>query len=111
GGEFGAIGNTMGTGGLASVACPELRGGAMNASFTADAKANATLRAFVQASGDLAEVAAKVEADVYEACRRMGGDLGVPADQMQPHGDQNKVGAACGAVSARMDAILHAGAQ
>jgi hypothetical protein len=98
--------------GLDRAECPELGGGAMNASFSAEAKANATIRAFVQASGDLLAVSQQAEAEVTNACLRMGADLGVPPDQMQPR-DQSagaRVNAACGAVDARIAAILQQGA-
>ena len=110
GGEFGGLGGGSALGGMVgNIACPELQGGAMNANFDADAKANATLRAFVSASGDLARVAASVEAEVSAACEAMGRDLGVPADQMAPHGSENRVAAACNAVQVRMDTILKTG--
>jgi modification target Cys-rich repeat protein len=100
---------------LASVietsACPELAGGAMSASFDANARANATIRAFVQAAGDFARVAAEAEAQVGAACQRMGADLGLAAEQMEPHGDQSRTAAACNAFAARMDAILAQGAR
>src|SRR5439155_2247283 len=106
-GELGgdATGNALG-----NLACPELRGGAENANFEADARANATIRAFVTASGDLAAVAAAAENEVGAACERMGRDLGVPPEQMMPQQDQGRVAAACNAVAVRMDAIVRAGA-
>ena len=91
--------------------CPELKGGAASASFTEDQKANLTLRAFVEASGDLAAVAAKVEAEVSEACIAMGHDLGLSDGDMKPmDGEGGKASGACTAVSAKIDAILKAGA-
>lgn len=95
----------LGGGGLDGLACPELRGGALGASFTSDAKANATLRAFVQASGDLSTLSAKVEAEVGGACEKMGHDLGLTAAQM---GDDTA--AKCNALNAKIDTILSAGA-
>ncbi len=111
GGEGGLGGLAGGSGGgaLGAITCPELAGGAMNANFEADAKANGTIRAFVTASGDLANVAAKVEGEVGAACERMGHDLGVPPEQMAATDGKNKVSAACNAVSAKIDAILKAG--
>lgn len=97
-------------GAIGTAACPELMGGAMNATFEADARANATIRAFVTASGDLASVATRVEADVFAACERMAADLGVPEDARRPKGDQSKVAASCGAVGARIDGIMKQGA-
>ena len=108
GGELGGLGGAGGTV-LGNLACPELVGGAMNASFDADAKANATMRAFVTAAGDLQSIAARAEVEVGGACERMGRDLGITPAQMAPRQGQNRVAAACAAVSAKMDAILHAG--
>ena len=108
GGEFGGAG--MGAGNaLGNFACPELTGGAMNASFEADARANATIAAFVTASGDLQTIATRAEAEVGAACERMAADLGVPPAQMAPREGESRVAAACNAVSARMDAILKTG--
>ncbi|HEY8042238.1 MAG TPA: hypothetical protein VIF15_20690 [Polyangiaceae bacterium] len=94
---------------LEAAACPELRGGAMGASFTADAKANGTIRAFVQASSDLRDVSAAMEAQVADACMRMGLDLGIPPAQMAPQqGAGGRAQGACAPVSARIDQILRA---
>src|SRR5688572_17209540 len=71
------------TNAMNEMACPELGGGAANASFAADAKANATIRAFVTASGDLATVAARAEEEVGRACQAMARDLGVQAAPRQ----------------------------
>jgi hypothetical protein len=98
-------------GAVETAACPELAGGAMSASFEADARANATIRAFVQAAGDFARVAGEAEAAVGSACQSMGNDLGLTAQQMAPRGNQSGVAAACDAVATRIDAILAQGAQ
>jgi hypothetical protein len=112
----GCAGYAAGTGSplaaaIGDVACPELRSGAMNASFDEDARANATIRAFVTASGDLAETAARVQADVFMACERMANDLGIDDAARRPKNDQDsKVAASCNAVAARIDAIMKQGA-
>ncbi len=95
-----------GAGGL----CPELKGGgAASAHFTDEAEANVTLRAFIEASGDLAALADKVEAEVSSACLGMGHDLGVPDAEMKPKdGAGGKVSGACTPVHAKIDAILKA---
>lgn len=94
---------------LAGTACPELRGGAMNGMFTTDPKANGTIRAFVQASGDLDAVANAMEGQVADACMRMGVDLGLSPVQMQPtQGAGGRAQGACGPVAARIDGILRA---
>jgi hypothetical protein len=96
---------------LGNAACPELRSGAMNTSFDEDARANATIRAFVTASGDLAETAAKVEAEVFMACERMAEDLGIEEAARRPKLEESsKVTASCNAVAARIDAISKKGA-
>jgi hypothetical protein len=100
-------------GGVSTVemaACPELGGGAMSASFDANARANTTIRAFVQAAGDLARVAGQAEAEVGMACENIGADLGVSAAQMAPQRDESRTRAACNAVSQRIDEILAQGA-
>ena len=94
----------LGGGGLDGLACPELRGGALGASFTSSPKANATLRAFVQASGDLSTLSAKIEAEVGGACEKMGQDLGLKPEEMG-----EGTAARCNALNARIDAILRAG--
>lgn len=94
-----------------AAACPELAGGALSASFDANARADTTIRAFVQAAGDLARVAARAEAEVGLACERMGMDLGLSAEQMAAPPNESRVAAACNAVLSRMDAILAQGAQ
>jgi hypothetical protein len=93
-----------------AAACPELTGRALDASFDDDARADATLRAFVQAAGDLARAALRAEAEVRIACEQMGADLGLSAEQLAPTPNDSRVAAACGAVVARMDAILAQGA-
>ncbi len=100
-------------GGVSTVemaACPELGGGAMSASFDANARANTTIRAFVQAAGDLARVAGHAEAEVGVACENIGADLGVTAAQMAARPNESRTAAACNAVSARIDEILAQGA-
>ena len=94
------------TNAMNGMACPELGGGAADASFVADANANATIRAFVTASGDLATIATRAEAEVGRACEAMARDLGV---QAAPRQGENPVAAACNAVSARIDAIMREG--
>ena len=91
--------------------CPELKGGAASAKFTDDAEANVTLRAFVEASGDLAATADQVEAEVATACLAMGHDLGLSdSDMKAKSGEGGKASGACEAVAAKIDAILKAGA-
>lgn len=110
GAGMGGIGQDSLASAVEVAACPELNGGAASASFDADARANTTIRAFVQAAGDLARVAARAEAEVSTACRKMGADLGLSEAQMAPRGEESRVSAACNAVSARIDEILAQGA-
>jgi hypothetical protein len=94
-----------------AAACPELTGSAMNARFDANARADSTIKAFVQAAGDLARAALRAEAEVRVACEQMGSDLGLSVEQLAPTPNESRVVAACDAVLARMDAILAQGAQ
>jgi hypothetical protein len=95
-----------------NLACPELSGGTANASFAAEAKAQATIRAFVQASGDLMHLAVQIEEEVTAACTRIGTDLGLSAADMGAKNNQPgaKADGACTAVAAKIDAILKEGA-
>ena len=91
--------------------CPELKGGAATATFSDDARVNLTLRAFVEAAGDLAATADRVEAEVADACLAMGHDLGLSDSDMSPKsGEGGRAAGACNAVSAKMDVILKGGA-
>ncbi|WP_437836543.1 hypothetical protein [Sorangium sp. So ce1153] len=99
--------------GVGEAVCPELGGpgDVLGASFSADARANAKVRTFVQAAKDMAAVSAAIEAQVADACRRMGADLGIPPAQMAPRDEAGgQASGACGAVSAAIDAILRQGA-
>ena len=98
GGAFGPSTTTNAL--IDDAACPELRGGATSAAFAADASANATIRAFVTASGDLAVAAADAEAAVLQACTNIARDLGagVPAN--------GNVSTVCKVAGARIDSIL-----
>jgi hypothetical protein len=105
-GRFGALG---------AAACPPLMGGGdpLSMNFSANARANAKVRAFVAASKDLIQVSLQMEATAADACQRMGRDLGVPEAEMTAHDDQPgaRARAACNAVGARIDMILRQGIQ
>lgn len=99
-------------GGLGGAACPALKSGdPMQVQFSANAKANAKVKAFVIAARSLVEVSMEMEALATKACANMATDLGVPPQQLQPKSDEPgaSVKAACGALSARIDMILKAG--
>src|SRR6185503_2086772 len=70
-------------GGVGAAVCPELRGpgDVLGASFSGNVRANAKVRAFVQASKDMAAVSAAIEGQVADACRPIGTDLGIPPGQ------------------------------
>jgi hypothetical protein len=98
--------------GLGAAACPELHGAqsALGASFSADARASAKVGAFVQASKDLMNVSLQIEAEATEACQRMGHDLGMAPAELAPRdGGGGRAAGACGAVGARIDAIMRQG--
>jgi hypothetical protein len=101
----GAVGKAAG-----AAACPELSSGnVLGATFTSDAKLNADIKAFVQASADIQRLADNSYAAVTKACAAIGRDLGVPAEQLQ--GDANdKVSKPCAAVGAKIDQIIKANA-
>jgi hypothetical protein len=105
-GRFGALG---------AAACPPLMGSTdpLAVNFSANARANAKVRAFVAASKDLIQVSTQMEAIAADACQRMGRDLGVPDPEMAPRSDEPgaRAKAACGAVGARIDGILRTGIQ
>jgi hypothetical protein len=104
GGKYGPLGAT----------CPALvSGDPLQAHFSANARANAKVRAFVAASQSLVEASVQMEALAAEACRNMGRDLGVSDGAMQPRGDEpgGAAKAACGALAAQIDSILRTGIQ
>lgn len=101
-------------GGLGAAACPALGSGdPMQANFSADVRANAEVRAFVAATKDLMDASIRMEALATQACRAMGKDLGVPDSAMSTDDDAPgaKAKAACGALSAQIDAVFRAGIQ
>ena len=78
---IGAAGcSELGLGGVGGAMCPELKrpGDVLSTQFSANAQASAKIAAFVQASKDMAAVSTAIEAQVADACRRMGADLGIP---------------------------------
>ncbi|MCA9695382.1 MAG: hypothetical protein KC636_37730 [Myxococcales bacterium] len=99
-------------GAVQGAACPELvsGGSALQGNFTADAKANAKIGAFVQATKDLQASVQRAEVELQNACKAMGRDLGVPDAQMQPAaGAGGGPKGACGAVSAKIQSIVQGG--
>jgi hypothetical protein len=105
GGKFGGLG----------ASCPQLGTDAdpLTMSFSANARANAKIRAFVASAKSLVNVSLQMEALATDACLRMGTDLGLTPAQMAPRNDEPgaKTQAACGAVAAQIDAILRQGIQ
>ena len=104
GGKYGPFG----------AACPQISSGdPLQASFSANARANAKVRAFVAAAKDLAELSLQMEAMAAEACTRMARDLAVPDQELAPKSDEpgERAKVACGVLSARIDMILRQGIQ
>ena len=105
GGKYGAL----------AAACPAMTGNAdpMDLRFSANARADVKVRSFVAATRDLVDVSVQMEGEAANACRRMGQDLGLSASDLAARsnepGDAARV--ACGAVAARIDAMLRMGAQ
>lgn len=102
-------------GALGGAACPALMGSGdpMQMNFSANAKANAEVKAFVAATKDLMQVSMQMEAIATTACRNMGRDLGIPDQAMTPKKDEPGAAAkaACGALSVQIDSILRQGIQ
>jgi hypothetical protein len=101
-----------GFGGLDTAACPELGGNAdaLRAQYTANARANAKIRTFVQAAKDLGAVSLQIEAEAADACGRMAMDLGASPQELTGRNEPGgRASAACAALSARIDGILRQG--
>jgi hypothetical protein len=94
-----------------AIACPELASGgsAFGARYTAKAELNATIGAFVQAAKDLKRLAGQWDAEVTNACKRIGGDIGVAPAAMLPREGVGASTAACSAVRGKIDAMLKGG--
>jgi hypothetical protein len=108
GGAYGPLG----------AACPQMtRSDPLSASYSANARANAKVAAFVAASADLVNVSVAAENLAADACRRIGRDLGVAEASMSPPNGSASAQpgaaaqAACVAASARIDEILRTGVQ
>jgi hypothetical protein len=96
-------------------ACPHLnsRSDLATAQISANARANAKIRAFMMAARDLIELSAQMEAQAAGACRRIGHDIGLAPADMAARSDEpgEDARAACNAVGARIDAIFQQGIQ
>jgi len=95
-----------------AIACPELVGvgSAIGVEYTAQARLNVKIGAFVQAAKDLNNAAVSIEGEVYNACAKMGQDLGISADKMaEVAGPNGKTKGACTALNAEIKAILAGG--
>src|SRR5437773_3592887 len=103
GGKFGALG----------AACPALTGGAdpMSLRFSANARADVKVRAFVAAARDLVDVSAQMESEAAEACRRIGTDLGASPSELTSQSDEpgDRARVACSVASTRIDFLLRQG--
>ena len=101
-----------GFGALDTVACPELgaNANALSAQYTANARANAKIRTFVQAAKDLAGVSVQIENEAAEACRRMAFDIGMTAQELTPRNEPGgNASGSCGAFAARLDTLFRQG--
>jgi hypothetical protein len=101
-----------GFGALDVAACPELGGNAdaLSAQYTANARANAKIRTFVQAAKDLAGVSIQIENEAAEACRRMAFDIGMTAQEITPRNEPGgNASGSCSALSAKLDALFKQG--
>lgn len=100
------------TGKIGAAACPALQpeASAFDANYSQNPQINAKVRAFAQASKDMAWVSGQIEQKAASACRRIGADLGVPPSVMRAQeGPGGMAAGACEPVAARIDAILRQG--
>jgi len=101
-----------GFGALDTAACPELgaNANALAAQYTANARANAKIRTFVQAAKDLAGVSIQIENEAAEACRRMAFDIGMTAPELAPKNEPGgNASGSCPALAARLDVLFRQG--
>jgi len=106
----GVYGNGFGV--LDRAACPELSGNvdALHAQYSANARANAKIRTFVQAAKDMAAVSLQIESEAAEACQRMAYDLGVGAQAVAASNEPGgRARQSCALLSAKIDALLREG--
>lgn len=75
-------------------------------------KADASLKGFLDASAQFNKAVNKVEVDLVGMCRELGKAIGVPDADMagEPNGDGEVGKKACGAVSAKISAMIKANA-
>ncbi len=108
----GACSQLSGLNQVTEAACPEIRPdvNAIQTNYSPIAEANIKLRAFVQASKDLAALSAQAEAEAAEACTRIGYDIGLSQAQMAPQNSPGgKAAGPCDAVANAIDAIFRSG--
>jgi hypothetical protein len=99
---------------LGLAACPEMNSNVdtLRTSFSADVRANGKVRAFVTAAKDVVAVAAHIEAEIADSCRRIGADIGMsPAEMAARNEPGGQASGACEALAARIDAIMRTGVQ
>src|SRR5690606_35302607 len=79
--------------------CPQLQSYAdpLSLSYSANATANAKIRAFVAAAKSLVNVSQQMEQLASDSCLRMGADLGLSPAQLAPQSNEPgaRVQAAC----------------
>jgi hypothetical protein len=96
------------------VACPDIGPGrfVLGKQFVTSGPIDAKVKTFVQASNDLGGVASQAELEIAQACTRIGLDLGVPGNAMQPRTENGgRANGACFPVANALDAIHQQGAQ
>ena len=104
--------NQAGKFGMLGAACPVLKSGdPLKFNYSANVKANGKVKAFVKATRDLVDASIQMETLATTACKNMGRDLGLTEADMMAKNDEPGASAqaACGALGARIDAILRSG--
>jgi len=95
-----------------AAACPEWgSGNAIGATFTENAELNTDIAVFVQAAADMRALTNEIETEVVTACKKIGADIGLTAEQMAPKdGVGGGMEGACNPVSAKIGEIISAAA-
>jgi hypothetical protein len=94
-------------------ACPALNSpDPLMVRISNNAVADGKVRTFTASAKDLVSISMQMESEVLDACRRMAYDLAINPAEMTPRNPEQPgaaAAAACAAVSARIDWILHQG--
>jgi hypothetical protein len=94
-------------------ACPDIGPGrlVLGSQFISSGPIDTKVKAYVQASNDLGAVASQAEMEIAQACTRIGIDLGVPGNAMQPRQENGgRANGACYPAANALDNLNQQGA-